>query len=144
MAMGCALQAVSFVLMAGVAALTGPNGHAFWLWLIPFFTVYTLGELYLSPIGLALVARVAPKQVLSLMMGLWYIATFVGNSFAGYLGSYWDMMSKPQFFLMVAVIPAVAAVVIWMFDRPLRSIIEGRMTIPVPGPDLATEKQTVP
>jgi len=144
MAMGCALQAVSFVLMAGVAALTGPNGHAFWLWLIPFFTIYTLGELYLSPIGLALVARVAPKQVLSLMMGLWYTATFVGNSCAGFVGSYWDLMAKPQFFLMVAAIPAVAAVIIWLFDRPLRSIIESRMTIPVPGPDLATEKQTAP
>jgi hypothetical protein len=53
-------------------------------------------------------------------------------------------MAKPKFFLMVAIIPAVAAVIIWLFDRPLRSIIESRMTIPVPGPDLATEKQTAP
>jgi POT family proton-dependent oligopeptide transporter len=131
MAQGCAFQAISFVFMAGVAALTGTGGHAFWLWLVPFFTIYTFGELYVSPIGLALVARIAPKQVLSLMMGFWFIATFIGNSLAGYVGSYWDQMSKPEFFLMVAVIPAVAAIIIWIFEKPLRPILEARAA---PGP----------
>jgi POT family proton-dependent oligopeptide transporter len=144
MALGCVFQSISFVFMAGVAAWTGPNGHAFWLWLLPFFAIYTMGELYLSPIGLALVARVAPNQVLSLMMGFWFIAVFVGNSMAGYLGSYWDQMAKPEFFLMVATIPATAAVIIWIFDRPLRSIIASRTAVAVPGPDLATERQAAP
>ncbi|HEY4113766.1 MAG TPA: peptide MFS transporter [Rhizomicrobium sp.] len=141
MAMGCAFQAISFVLMAGVAALTGTHGHAFWLWLLPFFTIYTFGELYVSPIGLALVARVAPKQVLSLMMGFWFIAVFIGNSFAGFVGSFWDQMPKSTFFLMVAVIPTVAALIIWLFDKPLRPILENRPGTPLtPGEDLATER----
>jgi POT family proton-dependent oligopeptide transporter len=124
-----------------VAALTGANGHAFWLWLIPFFAIYTFGELYVSPIGLALVARVAPKQVLSLMMGFWFISVFLGNSFAGFLGSFWDQMPKSTFFLMVAAIPTVAALIIWAFDRPLRPILENKKADPLtPGEDLATER----
>jgi POT family proton-dependent oligopeptide transporter len=141
MAIGCFLLALSFVIMAGVAAMTGPHGHASWVWLLLFFTFYTFGELYLSPIGLALVARVAPQQVLSMMMGFWFITSFVGNTLAGYMGSFWDRMSKPEFFLIVAALPAAASVVIWIFDRPLKPIIESRMkTALTPGPDLASEE----
>ncbi|HEY1837070.1 MAG TPA: peptide MFS transporter [Rhizomicrobium sp.] len=140
MALGCAFLALSFLFMAGVAFLTGAHGQASWMWLLPFFAVYTFGELYLSPIGLALVARVAPVQVLSMMMGFWFIANFVGFTLAGYLGSFWDKMEKPHFFLLVAIIPAVAAAVIWLFDRPLRPILEKGNSLLQPGPDIATEQ----
>jgi POT family proton-dependent oligopeptide transporter len=140
MAIGSFLVAASFVIMAGVAMMTGPSGHSNWLWLIPFFVVYTFGELYLSPIGLSLVARVAPPQVLSMMMGFWFITSFVGNTLSGYLGSFWDKVDKTEFFLISAAIPGVAAVIIWLFDRPLKPILEERMKVPTPGPDLATEE----
>lgn len=141
MATGCAIQALSFVIMAGVAWLTGPHGLASWLWLILFFAFFTIAELYVSPIGLALVARVAPAPVLSMMMGLWFIAVFVGNIAGGFMGGFWDSMSKPVFFLMIAAVPAVASVIILLFDRPLRPILQKRMNTPLtPGPDLATEE----
>jgi len=142
MAMGCIMLAASFCIMALAAWTTGPTGHASWLWLILFFIVYTTGELYLSPIGLALVARVAPQQVLSMMMGFWFITSFFGNTLAGYMGSFWDQMNKTQFFLMIAAIPAIAGVVIWIFDRPLRSIIELRMSASKVSGTLKTEVET--
>lgn len=141
MAIGCFLLGLSFAIMAAVAWMTGPHGHASWIWLVLFFAVYTTGELYLSPIGLALVARVAPTQVLSMMMGFWFITSFIGNTLAGYMGSFWDKMAKPEFFLMIAALPAAASVVIYLFDRPLRPIIEERVNAPLtPGPDMATEE----
>lgn len=140
MAIGCALQAVSFVIMAGVAWITGPHGQATWLWLIPFFTVFTLGELYVSPIGLALVSRVAPPQVLSLMMGLWFIAVFVGNTFGGRIGGLWGTISNAEFFLITAAIGAAGSVFILLFFRLLKPTLERRLRSGLqPGPDLATE-----
>lgn len=140
MAIGCALQAISFVIMAGVAWLTGPHGQASWLWLIPFFAVFTLGELYVSPIGLALVSRVAPPQVLSLMMGLWFIAVFFGNTFGGRIGGYWGGMDKSQFFLINAAIAAAGSVFILLSFRLLKPTLERRLSTGLqPGPDLATE-----
>ena len=131
MAIGCALQAISFVMMAGVAWLTGPNALASWVWLLPFFAVYTLGELYVSPIGLALVARVAPQQVLSMMMGIWFASIFVGNTMAGFLGGFWDRMGKPEFFLAVAGVSLVAAGLTWLFSFPLKPILHNEPA-PVP------------
>jgi POT family proton-dependent oligopeptide transporter len=131
MAYGNFLLAVSYLIMAGAAYLTGAGGHASWLWLFGFFVVITLGELYLSPIGLALVARVAPAQILSMMMGLWFITSFTGNQLQGYIGSFFSEMNKTQFFLLCSSLGAIAAVVTWLFDRPLRPILEARAATPV-------------
>jgi POT family proton-dependent oligopeptide transporter len=126
MAFGDFLLAISYLVMAAAAYLIGPSGHASWLWLLLFFTVITLGELYLSPIGLALVARVAPAKILSMMMGLWFITSFTGNLLEGYIGSYFSQMDKTHFFLLCSAIGAAAGVVTWLFDRPLRSILEAK------------------
>ena len=51
------------------AACSAGGGKASWLWLLAYFVVITIGELYLSPIGLSLVTKVAPARVVSMMMG---------------------------------------------------------------------------
>jgi len=139
MALGNFLLALSYLVMAAAAYLTGPSGHASWLWLFAFFTVITLGELYLSPIGLALVARVSPPQILSMMMGLWFITSFTGNQLQGYIGSFFSRMDKVSFFLLCAGLGLVAAVLTWIFERPLRSIIETKMART--GPNSVLEPQ---
>ena len=80
---------------------------------VRLFVVITVGELYLSPTSLSLVTKVAPAGVLSMMMGVWLATSFVGGFLAGYLGTFWSAMSKPGFFLMLAVISAAAG----LFDR---------------------------
>src|SRR5260370_6212356 len=70
MALGCAGCGAAYLIMAGAAFYTG-DGKASWLWLFSFFLVVTTPELYLSPIGLSLVFKVAPARYLSLMIGLW-------------------------------------------------------------------------
>ena len=141
MALGDFMLGLSYLIMAAAAYLAGPTGHASWIWLFFFFAVITLGELYLSPIGLALVARVAPPQILSAMMGLWFITSFTGNLLQGYIGSFFSEMDKTHFFLLCAAIGGVAAVITWLFDRPLRSILEGQPRV---APVLAVEPQAEP
>ena len=88
-----------------------------------YFVVLTIGELYLSPIGLSLVTKVAPARCLSMMMGVWLATSFTGGFLAGYLGSFWSGMAKSQFFLMIAVIAALAGLVILAFVRPLKPVL---------------------
>jgi len=122
MAFGCLLCALSYVIMAG-AAWQAAGDQASWLWLFAYFVVITVGELYLSPIGLSLVSKVAPVRMVSMMMGVWLATSFVGNFLAGYLGSFWSSMDKTSFFLMIAAVAAAAAVVIWALSWPLRSVL---------------------
>ena len=83
-----------------------------------------VGELYLSPVGLSLVTKVAPARILSMMMGVWLATSFTGGFLAGYLGSFWSRMEKPEFFLMVAGIAALAGLIIFACRRPLREAVE--------------------
>jgi POT family proton-dependent oligopeptide transporter len=122
MALGCAGCGAAYLIMAGAAFFAGA-GKASWLWLFAFFVVITVAELYLSPIGLSLVSKVAPVRYLSMMMGVWLATSFVGNFGAGYLGSFWSSMAKPSFFLMIAAVAIAAGAVIWAFDRPLRTAL---------------------
>ena len=85
--------------------------------------VLTAGELYLSPTSLSLITKVAPARILSMMMGVWLGTYFVGNFLGGYLGTFWSTMSKPDFFILMAVISAGAGVVITLLVRPLRGVL---------------------
>jgi proton-dependent oligopeptide transporter, POT family len=122
MAIGCLLNALSYLVLVA-AALHAADGKASWLWLFAYFVVITVGELYLSPTALALVSKVAPSGFLSMMMGVWLATSFFGGFLAGYLGSFWSGMAKPQFFLMIAAIAALAGLSIFVFNRPLKAIL---------------------
>jgi POT family proton-dependent oligopeptide transporter len=122
MALGNFMLALSYVIMAAAMHFSG-HGQISWVWLFAFFAVITTGELYFSPIGLALTARVAPAQVLSMMMGFWLATSFFGNLLQGYIGSYYSSMSKESFFLLCAAVGALAGTIFWLFNFPLKSIL---------------------
>jgi POT family proton-dependent oligopeptide transporter len=122
MALGCFGMTLGNLVMALAAGYAGGD-KASWLWLFAYFVIITAGELYISPIGLSLVSKVAPLRYLSLLMGVWLGTSFIGNFMAGWLGSLWGQMDKQTFFLMIAAIAAAAAAVIWAFERPLRAVL---------------------
>jgi POT family proton-dependent oligopeptide transporter len=122
MALGCFGVALSYLILVG-AAWTAAGDEASWRWLFAYFAVITVGELYLSPVGLSLVSKVAPARMLSMMMGLWLATSFAGNFIAGWLGTFWSTMDKASFFLMLAAIAAGAGAVIFAFNRPLRDVL---------------------
>jgi POT family proton-dependent oligopeptide transporter len=119
---GCFLVAAAYLIMVAAAMQAG-DGTASWLWLMAYFTILTIGELYLSPTSLSLVTKIAPARAVSMMMGVSLAAIFAGNLLAGYLGSFWSGMSKIAFFLMIAIIAALAGLAILAFVRPLQAIV---------------------
>ena len=124
MAIGCFGVALANLLMAFAAIHVSEAAKASWLWLFFYFAIITIGELYLSPVGLSLVSKVAPARMLSLMMGVWLATSFVGNLAAGWLGSYWSSMAKPAFFVMIAGVAALAGIAIALMNKPLRRTLQ--------------------
>jgi len=122
MALGCFGVVLAYLIMAAAAWHAGA-GKASWLWLFGYFIVITIGELYLSPVGLSLVTKIAPAGILSMMMGVWLATSFVGGFLAGWLGSFWSRMDKPEFFLMIAAIAAIAGTAIVASRRLLRGML---------------------
>ena len=123
MALGCFGVTLANLIMMAAAWQAGGAPDASWLWLFAYFVVITVGELYLSPVGLSLVSKAAPARMVSMMMGVWLGTSFVGNFIGGWLGSFWSSMDKMSFFLMIATVAALAGVVIAAFNRPLGKIL---------------------
>ena len=119
MAIGCFIVGGSFVVMViGAQMIGGGKGHVFW----PIFCtmLLTVGELYLSPIGLSLVTKVAPARIVSLMMGMWFLSSFFGNILSGYIGQLYTTLPATVFFLLLMALGIAAGVAIWLFNKPLR------------------------
>jgi POT family proton-dependent oligopeptide transporter len=118
------VAAANLVLVAGAAANPGAADLASPLWVVGYFLIGTIGELHLAPVGLAMISRLAPARMLSLMMGLWLAATFPGDTLGGWLGGFWSSMSKPHFFLMLAAISAAAGAAVFALTPILRRAFE--------------------
>jgi POT family proton-dependent oligopeptide transporter len=123
MAMGCVMLGLGFVVMIVASAGMAPDAKRSILWLVGSTLVYTVGELYLSPIGLSFVTKVSPIRIVSMMMGVWFLANFIGNYMTGYLGTFYEKMPHQQFFLLLLTIGVVAGIVLFVIGRPLQKIV---------------------
>ncbi len=124
MAFGCFLLASGFLVMIPAASSYAVDKTPVnMLWLFFFTLLATLGELYLSPVGLSLVTKLAPARIVSMMMGIWFLSSFIGNYAAGFLGHYWDVMPKEGFFLMIAAVAFSAGVAILLLLKPLKRVM---------------------
>lgn len=123
MAIGCFLLGASFVVMIiGVRGIQGDvKGSLLW----PFFctAMLTAGELYLSPVGLSLVTKIAPARMVSLMMGVWYMSSFFGNYLSGLIGTLWDRWPKELFFLLLTALGLSAGAAIYAINRWLNRMM---------------------
>ncbi len=80
MATGCLLLGGGFLVMIPAAwSYSATEAPVNILWLVIFTLLATIGELYLSPVGLSLVTKLAPVRMVSMMMGVWLLSSFFGN-----------------------------------------------------------------
>ena len=123
MAIGCVLLGLGFVVMIVASTGIAPTAKRSILWLVGSTVVYTFGELYLSPIGLSFVTKVSPARIVSMMMGVWFLANFIGNYMTGYLGTFWTRITHPQFFMLMTAIGVIAGLILFVIGRPLDKIV---------------------
>ena len=98
--------------------LAGPQ----WLSLLYLFN--TCGELCLSPVGLSAMTRLAPGRAVGLIMGVWFLATSLGNYVAGRAVGLTQSMSLERFFLMMTIVPVSIGVILLVLARPVRRQLE--------------------
>jgi len=123
MAIGCFLLGLSFIIMIVAVQQLSPETRISVLWILSTTFILTIGELYLSPIGLSLVTKVAPQRIVSMMMGVWFLSSFFGNYLSGYIGTYWERMSREAFFGMLMVLGLAAGFAILVLSRPISRVV---------------------
>jgi POT family proton-dependent oligopeptide transporter len=121
MALGAAIVAAGYVMLAVAASRAGAE-RAGWPWLALFFLIYTIGELHVLPSGLGLFARLAPPRLGATTVASWYLTIFAGSLSAGLVGTLWSGMTPAPFFLLLAGLAVVAALLLRGLDGAVRRI----------------------
>ncbi len=104
-ALGLLGLAAGFFVIAWGAANATPDSPVSASWLIVMYFLHTVGELALSPVGLSAVTKLAPANRISQMMGLWFVATSLGNVVAGLVAGRLETLEpSPLFFTVTTII----------------------------------------
>lgn len=125
-AFGLLISALSVLVMVAAVQI-GNNGAekvSVW-WLVANYGVITIGELFLSPMGLSVVSKLSPKNITSLMMGGWFLSTSIGNKMSGVLASLWDTYdNKANFFWVNFALLMFATLLMFALLKQLNKVMK--------------------
>jgi proton-dependent oligopeptide transporter, POT family len=125
---GLVLLGLGFAaLMIAARLIIAEGGRAGPQWLLLTYFLHTSGELFLSPVGLSNVTKLAPRRFASQMMGTWFLGTAVGNLAAGRIGGHIgsDVTTMPGEFLHMTWICVGAGLAMFAFSPILRRWMGG-------------------
>lgn len=124
-AWGVFFAGIGCLLMVG-ASSGGGQGRTSWLWLLGFYSIISVGELCLSPMGLSLVSKLSPAHLTGVLMGGWFLATSIGGRLAGVMGGLTEQMPIWKVFAINCGAAFAAAIAVGLAVPRLRRIMEGR------------------
>ena len=125
-ALGLLGLAAGFFVLAWGAANASETARVSPAWLIVTYFLHTVGELCLSPVGLSSITKLAPRNRLGQMMGVWFVAASLGNLFAGLVAGRLENMEPASLFGQVAMIIGGAGFVA-LLASPLVRRLAGRI-----------------
>ena len=139
MAIGLALVALGYAVIAIAVKGLGVGDKVSMSWLFALYIIHTMGELCLSPIGLSMVSKLAPLRLSSLMMGTWFLANAAANKFAGTLSALipggedgsggatsflgFQITNLYEFFILFIIMSGVAAGILFILSSWLQKMM---------------------
>jgi POT family proton-dependent oligopeptide transporter len=121
------IPAANMVVAGGGALKVSP------MWLVVSYILQTIGELCLSPVGLSTMTKLSPRKYVGQMMGIWFLATSVGNLIAGLVGGNVDpekLEQMPKLFIGTTAALVGAAILLAILTPFIKKLIpnENKLT----------------
>lgn len=124
-AVGLIIMALGFGFMAAASAQYEANGSSAMYWLILAYLFHTVGELCASPVSLSFITKLAPLKYASIIMGLYWAATGLGNKVAGLIGEYSQSLGEFETFLSVTIVWSLIGALVIVLLKPLKRLTHG-------------------
>ncbi len=128
-AMGLVLLGIGFFVMYFATKIAASGNLAAPTWLIFTYMFHTFGELSLSPVGLSLITKLAPKKFSGQMMGIWFLATSLGNLLAGLIagkasgGNVDALADMPNQYMIIVATTIGAGVLLLLISKPMKKLM---------------------
>jgi proton-dependent oligopeptide transporter, POT family len=122
-AIGLVFVGAGFAILIVAARLSEQGIQVSPMWLTVTYLLHTVGELCLSPVGLSAMTKLAPVRIGGLMMGVWFLASSVGNYIGGRVSAFYESWALPSLFGAVAAFAIVAGIVMFMLVPPIKRMM---------------------
>jgi POT family proton-dependent oligopeptide transporter len=117
------LVGAGFAILIWAAKMAEQGVQVSPMWLTVTYLLHTWGELSLSPVGLSAMTKLAPARICGLMMGVWFLATSVGNFIGGRVSSFYESWPLPNLFGAVGLFAIGAGILLFLFVRPIKGLM---------------------
>jgi POT family proton-dependent oligopeptide transporter len=125
MIIGLGAVGIGFLFMSAAANEYDTTGASAMYWLVLAYLFHTVGELCLSPVSLSFVTKLAPAKYASIMMGIYFATTGLGNKAAGLLGESSSIFGEFKVFTGIAIFCVAFALLVFIFLKKLKSLTHG-------------------
>ena len=125
-ALGLILMGSGFLVMAAASGIVAHGSKVLPYWLIMTYLLHTFGELCLSPVGLSYYTKLAPKRFVGQMMGMWFLATSLGNLVAGLIAGEFDANNIPAMpgqYMHIVYITVGTGAILLAISRPVKKLM---------------------
>lgn len=113
-ALGLLFVGLGFLILVPAAQMiTSDTVRVGVIWLMMTYFLHTVGELFLSPVGLSAMTKLAPPKIVGQMMGIWFMGAALGNFIGGRVGGMFESYPLPKIFFYVFVTSAVSAIIMF-------------------------------
>jgi POT family proton-dependent oligopeptide transporter len=124
--LGLVCAGLGFAVLIPAAQLAAAGARVSPLWLVTTYLLHTVGELSLSPVGLSAMTKLAPARIAGLVMGVWFLATAIGNYAGGRVAGLYESLPLPDLFTAVAAFAVVAGLALAVFVKPMGRLLGER------------------
>lgn len=125
MAIGVIIMGVGFLFMSAAAIQFEAEGSSAMYWLVLAYLFHTIGELCASPVALSYITKLAPLKYASLMMGVYFAATGLGNKVAGLVGEWSQSAGELEIFTGIAIFCTIIGLLVIALLKPLKRLAHG-------------------
>lgn len=125
MAVGLLIMGWGFLFMRFAASDFQSDGISPMYWLVLAYLFHTIGELCASPVSLSFITKLAPLKYASIIMGLYWAATGMGNKLAAFLGKYAQKAGELEIFSGIFITCSLVAILVILLLKPLKRLTHG-------------------
>jgi proton-dependent oligopeptide transporter, POT family len=124
-ALGLLGLAAGFFVLSWGAANASPENRVSMSWLVVTYFLHTVGELSLSPVGLSSITKLAPRDRVGQMMGVWFVGAALGNLFAGLVAGRLETLPPSDLFWSVALITGTGGLIALLLSPLIKRLTGG-------------------
>lgn len=124
-AIGLIIMGWGFLFMTAASVQFQNEGSSAMTWLVLAYMFHTIGELCASPVALSYITKLAPVKYASIMMGVYFAATGLGNYVAGWVGVWSQTAGELEIFTGIAIFCTLIGAIVIAMLKPLKRLAHG-------------------